>query len=171
MRRVLEKTDFNVLRPINSKLIQKLEKMLNEDVPKLVKMLPNEEFRPVEIEKTFEIQKSGPFSTGRWSGINTGINETEWAIEKTRKISDEIFANLNPINGKLTPGLVQQELAKTRLPNLVLNKIWYLSDQDKDNMLNCDEWALANYLAKLKIEGYDLPDVLPDHLKPPLRKK
>lgn len=44
-------------------------------------------------------------------------------------------------------------MIKSKLPNAVLGKIWKLSDVDKDGMLDADEFALANYLINLKLEG------------------
>jgi hypothetical protein len=47
----------------------------------------------------------------------------------------------------------KSHLVKSKLPNSVLGKIWRLSDIDKDGMLDADEFALANYLVNLKLEG------------------
>lgn len=38
-------------------------------------------------------------------------------------------------------------------------------------MLDSDEWALANYLVKLKLDGNELPNTLPEHLIPPSKRK
>lgn len=56
---------------------------------------------------------------------------------------------------------------KSKLPNSVLSKIWKLADQDEDGLLDSDEFALAMYLIKIKLEGSELPDSLPKHLVPP----
>lgn len=47
----------------------------------------------------------------------------------------------------------KEHMVKSKLPNAVLGKIWKLSDVDKDGMLDSDEFALANYLINLKLEG------------------
>lgn len=44
-------------------------------------------------------------------------------------------------------------MVKSKLPNAILGKIWKLADVDKDGMLDSDEFALANYLINLKLEG------------------
>ena len=44
-------------------------------------------------------------------------------------------------------------MVKSKLPNQVLGKIWKLADVDKDGQLDGDEFALANYLINLKLEG------------------
>lgn len=47
----------------------------------------------------------------------------------------------------------KEHMVKSKLPNSVLGKIWKLADVDKDGMLDSDEFALANYLINLKLEG------------------
>ena len=48
---------------------------------------------------------------------------------------------------------------KSRLPNQVLAKIWKLADVDRDGMLDSDEWALANHLMSLRLDGKQLYEV------------
>ena len=48
--------------------------------------------------------------------------------------------------------------------------IWRHSDVDHDGMLDSDEFALAMHLIHIKLEGFDLPEDLPDHLVPPSKK-
>ena len=55
---------------------------------------------------------------------------------------------------------------KSRLPNTVLFRIWKLADCDEDGSLDREEWLLANYLIKLRLEGVDLPQQIPEHLVP-----
>lgn len=61
-------------------------------------------------------------------------------------------------------------MIKSKLPNSVLAKIWRLSDVDDDGFLDEDEFALAMYLIKLKVDGHDLPQQLPEHLVPPSKR-
>lgn len=64
----------------------------------------------------------------------------------------------------------KQELIKSKLPNSVLSKIWKLSDVDGDGFLDSDEFALALHLINVKLEGCELPTVLPEHLVPPSKR-
>lgn len=64
----------------------------------------------------------------------------------------------------------KSELIKSKLPNSVLSKIWKLSDVDCDGFLDIEEFALAMHLINIKIDGNELPNVLPDHLVPPSHK-
>lgn len=65
----------------------------------------------------------------------------------------------------------KEEFLKTKLPNSVLSKIWKLADVDMDGLLDSDEFALAMYLVKVKLEGSELPVTLPTHLIPPSKRK
>ncbi|VDO13647.1 unnamed protein product [Haemonchus placei] len=62
-------------------------------------------------------------------------------------------------------------MVKSKLPNSVLGKIWKLADVDRDGQLDADEFALANYLINLKLEGHELPVELPKHLVPPSKRE
>lgn len=61
-------------------------------------------------------------------------------------------------------------MLKSKLPNSILGKVWMLADVDDDGQLDTDEFALANYLINLRLEGHTLPDILPKHLVPPSKK-
>lgn len=78
---------------------------------------------------------------------------------------------MNQTNGKVSGATAKEELIKSKLPNSVLAKIWRIADCDRDGMLDIDEWALINYLIKLKLDGYEVPNTLPEHLVPPSKRK
>ena len=102
-----------------------------------------------------------------------------------------MFEALNPIDGKISGAgkrwkclnenclrhfyflilAAKSELIKSKLPNSVLSKIWKLSDVDCDGFLDVEEFALAMHLITVKIDGNELPNILPDHLIPPSQKK
>ena len=174
MREVLELLDFKTFKPLDKKLIERAENMLATDITQLMQMLPKEDYKlsqegPVR-GGAFD-DESGPFGIGKAEGINAGVNEGDWIVERTRKEADDAFFNLNPVNGKITGASAKNELIKSKLPNSVLAKIWRLSDCDKDGYLDTDEWALSNYLVKLKLDGFELPNQLPEHLVPPSKRK
>lgn len=62
------------------------------------------------------------------------------------------------------------EMLKSNLPAKILNKIWNMSDIDRDGMLDRDEFALAMYLVSVTLKNYDLPEQLPRHLLPPSKR-
>lgn len=77
---------------------------------------------------------------------------------------------MNPIDGKISGAAAKSELIKSKLPNSVLSKVWKLSDVDADGFLDSDEFCLAMHLINVKLDGNELPNVLPDHLIPPSKR-
>ncbi|EJW75972.1 hypothetical protein WUBG_13122 [Wuchereria bancrofti] len=116
------------------------------------------------------VESETPFGFGKGEGFDKGANESGWVVARERYKADEMFDSLDPIDGKITGRAAKEHMVKSKLPNAVLGKIWKLSDVDKDGMLDSDEFALANYLINLKLEGHELPLELPKHLIPPSKR-
>ena len=175
MREVLDSLDFRTFKPLDKKLIDKVDNMLATDITQLMQMLPKEEYQ-ISLDQggvrggAFE-DESGPFGVGKSEGINAGIGEEDWIVARNRKEWDDIFPSLHPVNGKISGASARSELIKSKLPNSVLAKVWRLSDIDVDGFLDMDEWVLANYLVKLKLDGFEIPNTLPEHLIPPSKRK
>ena len=112
-----------------------------------------------------------PFMFGGGEGVNAGVGEVDWVINKDRYKYDSIFDTLNPIDGKVSGASAKSmfsvddvrsllhfctmpgEMIKSKLPNNVLGKVWKLSDVDKDGLLDSDEFALAMHLINIKLDG------------------
>jgi len=178
MQERLVEFDFTKFHNLDRKLLERVDKMLAEDIAKLMAMVPLEETIS-KNEGTDRIEggafagvmdSATPFMYKGGEGINAGVGEVEWVIAKDRYKYDEIFDTLNPIDGKVSGGAAKGEMIKSKLPNNVLGKIWKLSDVDKDGMLDSDEFALAMHLMNIKLDGNDLPTELPAHLVPPSKR-
>ena len=119
----------------------------------------------------FEGNNESPFGFGKGEGFDRrGDHEQEWVVARERYKFDEMFDRLGPVNGKITGAMAKTELVKSRLPNAILGKIWKLSDIDQDGQLDADEFALSMYLVGIKLDGFDLPNTLPEHLVPPSKR-
>ncbi|CAF1154756.1 unnamed protein product [Didymodactylos carnosus] len=176
MQELLKNMDFTKFKQLDRKVLERVDRMLSEDVPKLMSMIPQEEKnymaahdRPIS-SSAFSDQQSTPFEMGGVEGINAGIGETDWVVTRQRDEYDRLFQALQPSGGKISGASAKQEMVKSKLPNNVLGRIWKLSDVDKDGMLDIDEWALSQHLIKIKLEGHELPNTLPDHLVPPSKR-
>lgn len=77
---------------------------------------------------------------------------------------------MDPTDGRVNGAKAKQEMVKSKLPNTVLGKIWRLADVDRDGHLDSDEFALAMHLIKVKLNGHDIPPILPSHLIPPSKR-
>lgn len=155
------------------KLLEAVEDMLANDIAKLMALVRQEEAAmPCQAVKggAFEGTMNGPFGHGYGEGAGEGIDELEWVVARDKPSYDEIFYTLSPINGKVSGNAAKKEMLKSKLPNVVLGKIWNLADVDKDGYLDDEEFALANHLIKVKLEGYELPAKLPNHLVPPSKR-
>lgn len=148
--------------------------MLAHDIASLMILVRQEETQlpnPVVKGGAFDGTSDGPFGHGYGEGAGEGIDEAEWVVVRDKPAYDEIFYTLSPVNGKVTGANAKKEMVKSKLPNTVLGKIWKLADIDKDGMLDDEEFALANHLIKVKLEGHELPSELPEHLVPPSKRK
>ncbi|XP_043254802.1 EH domain-containing protein 1 [Colletes gigas] len=176
MQESLAHHDFNKFCALKPKLLEVVDKMLAEDIAKLMAMIPHEEVCTMSDSLVkggaFEGVKDqvSPFGYKRGEGIDAGAGEPEWIVNKERDKYDSIFGTLDPCDGKITGAAAKSEMVKSKLPNSVLGKIWKLSDIDHDGLLDSDEFALAMHLINVKLGGYDLPAELPDHLIPPSKR-
>lgn len=174
MQEQLQFHDFSKFQPLKPKLLENVDKMLSEEIAKLMARIPKEEHDKVENSAVkggaFEGYKESPFGIGKGEGIDRGHDQSEWVVGQEQYKYDEAFAALNPVNGKITGAAAKAEMVKSRLPNAILGKVWKLSDIDKDGMLDSEEFALAMHLINIKLEGHDLPNELPPHLIPPSKR-
>ncbi|MCI4395876.1 hypothetical protein PGIGA_G00197150 [Pangasianodon gigas] len=174
MQEQLQAHDLNKFQPLKPKLLDTVDDMLAHDIAQLMVLVRQEETQqPGQVVKggAFEGTMNGPFGHGYGEGAGEGIDELEWVVARDKPTYDEIFYTLSPINGKVTGANAKKEMVKSKLPNTVLGKIWKLADIDKDGMLDDEEFALANHLIKVKLEGHELPSELPSHLIPPSKRK
>lgn len=178
MQEQLQHHDFTKFVPLKPKLLETVDKMLADDIARLMSLIPHEE-TSVAVESVvkggaFEGMQDkidNPFGFGKGEGANAGYGEREWIVNKDRYKYDDAFESLGPIDGKITGASAKTEMVKSKLPNSVLGKIWKLADVDGDGMLDVDEFALAMHLIKIKVDGHDLPTKLPDHLIPPSKRE
>jgi hypothetical protein len=171
MQEALRNEDFQKFHLLNPKLIRNVDRMLAEDIAGLMQMISFEESKltqePLVKGGAFDGLTKSPFGVGYGEGFNAGQDAPEWIVGKDKYKYDEVFYILNPVDGKITGAAAKQEMVKSKLPNSVLGKIWKLADVDKDGMLDIEEWALANHLMRIKLDGNELPNELPQHLCPP----
>ncbi|XP_070072451.1 EH domain-containing protein 1 isoform X2 [Drosophila takahashii] len=177
MQEVLQHQDFTKFHSLKPHLLDIVDNMLAKDIARLMEMIPQEEMTlvsdPVVKGGAFEgviDDHVSPFGYMKGEGIDAGYGEHEWICNKDKPRTDGIFNGLGPVDGKISGATAKQELIKSKLPNSVLSKIWKLSDVDGDGFLDADEFALALHLINVKLEGCELPTVLPEHLVPPSKR-
>lgn len=184
MQETLQHHDFSKFQVLKPRLLEVVDKMLAEDIARLMALIPQEDeykgSNSNDINNDNVAVQGGafetlgdsisPFGYKRGEGIDAGHGEPEWVVNKERYKYDAIFESLGPIDGKVTGAAAKKEMVQSKLPNSVLGKIWKLSDIDKDGFLDADEFALAMHLIQVKLDGHDIPTDLPDHLVPPSKR-
>ncbi|KAM9187400.1 LOW QUALITY PROTEIN: EH domain-containing protein 3 [Dugong dugon] len=173
MQDQLQAQDFSKFQPLKSKLLEVVDDMLAHDIAQLMVLVRQEETQqPVHVKGgAFEGTLHGPFRRGYGEGAGEGIGDAEWVVARDKPMYDEIFYTLLPVDGKITGANAKKEMVRSKLPNSVLGRIWKLADIDRDGMLDDEEFALANHLIKVKLEGHELLNELPAHLLPPSKRK
>ncbi|CAG2115448.1 unnamed protein product, partial [Medioppia subpectinata] len=176
MKQKLKDFDFSRFHSHNKSLFRQIDEMMARDVPKLMSSIVSEQMSaPVDAYDIkggkFDVLNREPFGYLKGEGWDAGADGTaQWIVEKSRHTYDKVFATLSPVNGKISSVRVKAEMIKSKLPNSTLNKIYRLSDVDRDGLLDADEYALAMHLMAIKLDGHDLPLALPPHLVPPSKR-
>ena len=94
-------------------------------------------------------------------------NGQRQSISRTPLNETNIYLELFHLVNSASITLLQM---KSHLPNTELALIWRLADVDGDGYLDLEQWALANHLVRVRLEGHQLPHTLPNHLTPPSLK-
>ncbi|XP_037760672.1 intersectin-1 isoform X4 [Chelonia mydas] len=97
-----------------------------------------------------------------------GGNLDIWAITvEERAKHDQQFHSLKPTSGFITGDQARNFFFQSGLPQPVLAQIWALADMNNDGRMDQMEFSIAMKLIKLKLQGYQLPSVLPPAMKQP----
>ena len=147
--------DFSAFPKLSKTLMSKLDEALSIDIPKLM--------HQISPPKSVVEVSSNPFESTP--------HPSDWAILAEDKVAfDAVFDGLNPTNNKLTGAQAKQPLLDTGVPSNLLQKVWALSNVDKDGSLDRDEFALALWLCQAIKQGKNLPPQLPQNLIPPSKR-
>ncbi|XP_037606775.1 intersectin-2a isoform X2 [Sebastes umbrosus] len=91
-----------------------------------------------------------------------------WAITpEERGKHDKQFDTLTPVLGYVSGEQARKFFLQSGLPPSVLAEIWNLADMDSDGKMDRHEFSIAMKLIKLKLQGRNLPSVLPITMKQP----
>lgn len=171
-RQQIQTFDLSKFPKLNEKALKKLDKVLSEEIPALMKQIqlheaPNSEGQAVASSNPFAMPSAGSLT----SFPSASGGPSSWAVSNALKTeADNIFFNCPLQSGKLTGVGAAQAFASTGLTNDVLAKVWSLADIDNCNQLDPEQFAVALYLSRLAQTGQPLPDTLPASLIPPSRR-
>lgn len=160
-REILKVTDFSQFAKLNQKLIESMDSVLAEDIPKLLKQFP-EKSVPIG-ENPFETN-SNPFD----ANIPSQVDPMDAYISAEERVKYRgQFNTLTNNQPKLSGKSASEMMYRSNLPREVLSKIWSLSDIDKDGSLNEHEFFVAMYLINNSLKGNTVPTALPEPLLKP----
>jgi len=161
--------EFSSLPRIDKKKMDVLDTLLNKDVPKLL-MMVNDEMTNIGTkgDRGMGTAEASPFSVIKVGGASeTSIYQQQWLMAPDPELVRQEFMSLGPgKNGTITGQRAKDKMVESKLPSNVLHKVWTLSDIDRDGQLNLYEYAVAMHLIKMRLEGLDLPAILPQSMTP-----
>eukprot|EP00397_Hematodinium_sp_SG-2012_P015691 GEMP01015985.1.p1 GENE.GEMP01015985.1~~GEMP01015985.1.p1 ORF type:complete len:530 (+),score=95.83 GEMP01015985.1:214-1803(+) len=165
----LESLDFTKIPKLSERKLTKLKEMLEVDIPRLLKMLPQELAADKAAEVPFMGANPSPFAVNKCGGENENTYRRGGWMNKppNTELHEEEFNSLCPEDGKVDGSQAKSVMINSKLPSGVLHKIWNLADADKDGCLTLHEFANAKHFIAMKLDGQDLPTELPDNFRPP----
>eukprot|EP00929_Paragymnodinium_shiwhaense_P112137 TRINITY_DN80390_c0_g1_i1.p1 TRINITY_DN80390_c0_g1~~TRINITY_DN80390_c0_g1_i1.p1 ORF type:complete len:633 (+),score=155.93 TRINITY_DN80390_c0_g1_i1:210-2108(+) len=169
MQERLTPMDFSTFNKLDSAKMQALEELLSTDLPKLLQVIPEEQGR-MGVAAAAVSQVTGtasPFAVMKVGGASeVSVFQQGWLTSPNAAQYEADFQGLKPVDGKITGAQAKDKMVQSHLPSNVLHRIWGLADVDRDGMLTLDEYSLAMHLIAMKLDGQDLPSVLPPEMLP-----
>jgi len=163
----LLKCDFMKFAKVDKRKVELLDTMLNEDLPRLLQLLPEE---TQQVEGTVGIvgPEASPFAVIKVGGATeTSVYQSQWLVPPDVEDYRAEFMAIGPnAEGKITGQKAKSKMVESKLPSNALHKIWSLADVDKDGALTLYEYALARHFTKMKLDGQDIPASLPPQMWP-----
>jgi len=169
MKEKLATMDFTTFKKLDKKKLDTLDAMLTQDIPELLKLVPEEQ-RTIEVAKMDQVSvEASPFAVMQVGGASASqVGAQAWLVPPNPEEYRAEFNALGPNDkGKITGQKAKSKMVESKLPSNVLHKVWNLADMDKDGCLDLYEFAIANHLIKMKLDGNDLPAELPANMTSP----
>lgn len=128
----------------------------------------------VRLQNLDFAKKMMPNQSGVTNLLNPSLgtsdaNRISWKIspEDKQRYRDIFNAWEGSGSGFMSGDTAKDVLTQSQLPPADLMKIWNLADAENKGSLDVDEFAVAMHLVYRKMNGFEIPAVLPSELKPP----
>jgi len=166
-RQQIEKFPIDKFPKLKNSDIAKLDQILNEEVPKLMAIMP-------ETEENAEggiTAASNPFGDEEEKEAVVSGSQA-WIVTSAMKASYDIkFHALELSAGKASGAQIMGTMLQSGLQRSTLKAIWELSDIDRDGKMDHEEFALCMHLIDNVQKGLKLPPTLPVRMVPPGKRK
>eukprot|EP00596_Hydrurales_sp_CCMP1899_P000577 CAMPEP_0119051624 /NCGR_PEP_ID=MMETSP1177-20130426/73182_1 /TAXON_ID=2985 /ORGANISM="Ochromonas sp, Strain CCMP1899" /LENGTH=527 /DNA_ID=CAMNT_0007030895 /DNA_START=158 /DNA_END=1741 /DNA_ORIENTATION=- len=181
----LNEMDFTKFHSLKQKLIDDVESVLGNDIPRLMEALPRSLDTIATGLANAALDSRGPLlyekpgrSNGQYVeeedanpwGDGAEGDPQEWALQEYIAIYKPKFdAKFDEVNkgGLVSGGGAKALLTATGIPTGKLRKIWELSDIDKDGHLDLYEFVIAMFLSEACQGGQEVPVKLDEGMIPP----
>lgn len=186
----LQEVKFAEFSTLKEKQLEDLDRVLNNDIPRLMEQLPSAKDSPETLRAKMDAQDASasnayvPIPT-RASKFGKKTNDGEsnpfgydeddedhyWALQDSADRLRSSFESLGPEGGFLDTQTAREVLTKSGLAKDQLRKIWNLSDIDKDGYFDLEEYVVAMFLVDAVIQkGRPIPNELPLTVVPPSKR-
>jgi len=168
-RAQIEKIMINKLPKIKKNDIPTLNRILEQEIPKLMQDLPN-------AEEKSDFGTSGaamnPFAAVAMEQDAAVSASQGWIVNSAMKATYDIkFHALALQAGKASGGQIMNVMLQSGLQHDTLKAIWTLADIDSDGKMDHEEFACCMYLIDHVKKGLKLPPTLPMRMVPPGKRK
>jgi len=164
---IIKNHDISALPKMKDKYIEGIDKVLHEEVPRLMKLLPGEN-DTVSGERNVG---ANPFANTELAAANLDPT-ARWVVSSSQKKTyDNDFFSLSLNKGTASGTQVKQIMMKSGLSSAVLGSVWALADITQSGKLDADEFALCMWLIQYVKDGNKLPSALTINMVPPKHRK
>ncbi|KHJ48734.1 hypothetical protein D918_01038 [Trichuris suis] len=138
---------------VSNDALTKVEEFINTDLFKFKAVLP------WRLRLRASLDSKGKDETDfDWAAVVSEAERNDWKNE---------FTYLYPSYNHLDACQLRHIMIKSGISSNMQNKIWNLVDEDKDKLINENEFYLLRYLLGLASRGKRIPDSLPKNCRPP----
>ncbi|CDW58228.1 EF-hand 4 and Dynamin N domain containing protein [Trichuris trichiura] len=141
---------------VSSDALSKVEEFIESDLFKFKAVLP---WR-LRLRASLEPKGKDEIDFD-WAAVVSEAERNDWRNE---------FTYLYPSYNHLDACQLRQIMINSGVSSNMQNKIWNLVDEDKDKLINENEFLLLRYLLARASRGKRIPDCLPKNCRPPLMK-
>ena len=160
MQKLLANEDFDTFEDLDEEMLEGIDDWMDHGiVAKKAGQLGNEDGDDFLSGGAFEgVMDPHGSSFLDYASVITDEDKQEASdLFKSQGLSED---------GKLDGHIAKGEMVKSSLPKHMLQRIWKLSDVDRDSQLDLQEYRVVRSLMRAVLSGKDLPLKLPAHFFP-----
>lgn len=184
-KEILKESDFDKFPKMYPKLLEKLDQVIREDLPMLMRDFPpGPIIKPPTIFNPYTEKSVNPAFESRedkYDDFSGGENASGESLAPVHHQSDhldasssiwqwtppeadhyqKVFYSLQPHDGKISGNQAKGVFSEANLPKSDLADIWQLADAGADGALDLHEFMVMMKLVQVRLQGGTIPGTLP----------